>query len=541
MYKTAVENVIKDSIKSAIYIDEKAWEPFTEKPDTGFSEVDFSEQIYNNFKNKGISAAIRAFQPKDVTDEQIKNYFFEKRDLVLLDWKLNGETGEDFALKLLSDIVKRPNIHFCSIYTSDDNFESILGNILSFFSGFNKTQYEELKLDLTHLEDEIKPLFPEIKRLSYNIFNNSVVKEINKKLFNNNKDLLMELMEINKNENVICSLIRSMYSIDDTYQKSEESQFKPSLISLEQRLVVINNTIITILQKNETTPENIINVFTQNIIDFKDSFISMLGLEMQNILSKTNSLIDSNEIRISKNALIKHRKHINRDVEEYISTFLFNETIKKILIQNVDLKIKYNSFKLLEKEVLDEIEKDSEEATNDELVNLNVFYNSICIKNKKRIDFGDVFKHGNDYYLCINALCDNLRPEKNKWQFFLVKGEPIKLNKALKLGDTAFISYIDKNLAINWINLENDTEDGDLTVFKYKPVYSKPLQYLVESPEIDNGKIVLWKAIQAIKDKLDIERIEVEYITTIKENYTQRIANHAFTHPIRVGVDFVSG
>jgi len=32
---------------------------------------------------------------------------------------------------------------------------------------------------------------------------------------------------------------------------------------------------------------------------------------------------------------------------------------------------------------------------------------------------------------------------------------------------------------------------------------------------------------------------EVKYITTIRQNYAQRISNHAFSYPLRVGVDFV--
>jgi hypothetical protein len=272
----------------------------------------------------------------------------------------------------------------------------------------------------------------------------------------------------------------------------------------------------------------------------------MLGLEMQNIISQTNSLIDANDVGITKNALIAHRKQITNGIPVELSTILYDETIKKILIQNIDLKLKYSSFKLLDKDVLDFIELESNDPTNTELTSLNVFYNSISIKNKNRIDFGDVFKKGEDYYLCINALCDCLRPEKNKWQFFFAKGKPIDIEDALRLGDTAFISFIDDKLIVNWIPIEkhspgnNDKEEIEiLKGFKYKPAYIKPEQYLVESPDIIDGKITLWRAIKANKEDLDIERSIVEYITTIKENYTQRIANHAFTYPVRVGVDFV--
>ena len=33
--------------------------------------------------------------------------------------------------------------------------------------------------------------------------------------------------------------------------------------------------------------------------------------------------------------------------------------------------------------------------------------------------------------------------------------------------------------------------------------------------------------------------IKLEYKFTLRTNYTQRIANHAFSHPLRVGIDFV--
>lgn len=33
--------------------------------------------------------------------------------------------------------------------------------------------------------------------------------------------------------------------------------------------------------------------------------------------------------------------------------------------------------------------------------------------------------------------------------------------------------------------------------------------------------------------------LELMYISTIKQNYAQRIANQAFVHPARVGVNFI--
>ncbi len=543
MYNSAVESLIKDSIKSAIYIDEKAWEPYTSKPETGDPEVEYSENIYKNFKDKGISVAVRAFDPKDLTDSRVCNYFFDNRDLVLLDWKLEGSTGEEHALNLLSNIVNRPNIHFCSIYTSMADLDNVFDNILSYFSGLSQNEYDDLELEVSAYETDLIEILPEIKRLAHNIFNKTIVKDVIGRLYRSHKQLLMDIKDAVKSTDTSCSLIKSMFALDKSLIKSPEAQPIPSLISIDQKLIVINNTIITILNKEETNSENILKDFSKHIINYKDSFVSMLGLEMQNILSRQSAFIDSNDIRITNNALIAHRKHIVGGIPDNdLSALLFDETIKNILIQNVDLKLKSESFSLLKKEVLDIIEGKSEDPTTKELLNLNVFYNSIYIKNKNRIDFGDVFKSGEDYYLCINALCDCLRPDKNHWQFFFVKGAKINSDKALILGDTSFVSYINEDLVVNWTNVESvDEPDMEkLDAFRYKPVYSKPLQFLIEKPDIIEGKIRLWKTVQKEESKPDVDYYDVEYLTTIKDNYTQRIANHAFTYPVRVGVDFVS-
>ena len=55
---------------------------------------------------------------------------------------------------------------------------------------------------------------------------------------------------------------------------------------------------------------------------------------------------------------------------------------------------------------------------------------------------------------------------------------------------------------------------------------------------IKDKQLNVQQAIQQ-DNKWVLQQLSFEYITTIKQNYAQRIANHAFTHPVRVGVDFV--
>jgi hypothetical protein len=547
MFADVATQIIKDSIKSVVYIDENAREAFQPKTvGVVIDEENKSEELFQNFKDSGISLSVHKFTPSDITNVSLKNYLFEGRDLVLLDWRLAGESGEDYALNLLSDIVQRSHIHFCSIYTSVENKDNVFENILSYFSQSTEQEYDEIKLQLAGYEDDIIRLRPEIKAISFNRFD-KLSGKLFETLFRANTDLVNHIHSIVKEANNKLSLIKASIAFDITC-KSAIQLVCPTSISHRQYLLVINSTIITIINKAETQPSQIINTFSEQVYSSTDSFTKLLGVEMQNIFSKSGAFIDPQSISISKNALLHHRKEIKDDPEtiDYHDE-IFNDTVKKILIEHANQKLKPESLSLLSSAVLDELTAAASKPSDNELLGLNTFYNSIKLDgSNKRLDFGDVFVSGSDYYLCITALCDCIRPSKNKWQFYFIKGSSITPSKALILGDTAFVSYVSTEKIINWTTVESiDMEEENplyremLDSFRYKPVYSKPLQFLVAKPEIINGEISMWKTIQDSLDKADIQYLNLKYITTIKENYTQRIANHAFTHSVRIGVNFV--
>ena len=123
-YEEAAQIIIKEAIKSAVFIDENAKEPFMSGD---FDESVRSEELYKDFKEKSISLDI--YKYNDATYQNQKEYLFSNRDLVLLDWKLDGDTGEDKSLAILSEVVRlQPHIHFCVIYTSERK-DVVLDNI----------------------------------------------------------------------------------------------------------------------------------------------------------------------------------------------------------------------------------------------------------------------------------------------------------------------------------------------------------------------------------------------------------------------------
>jgi hypothetical protein len=538
-YQETANQIIKESIKSAIFIDENALSYFEKESDEIVYEEQLSKELYNNFKENGISLAIQKFKVGNENNISLKEYLFNARDLVLLDWKLDGLHGEEYSLKLLADVVTSEHIHFCVIYTSEPNINSIYANIVTFFSGKNSSDYETIKEEFEAYEDNLKPIFEQ-----FNLFDNSSNGKLIKDINSLGDDFLASLKELDKNK---LDAFKHLMIAFSNYHKSELS-ISYSIGSFDNKTLLINNTILTIVNKEDTDyskdAANIIERFSENIVNSNFSFTQLLGLELKNTLLSKGAYIDSDFLNVSKETLAYHRNQI---LDEYGSDISFRELLKNVYIEQASLKLGVSKLKILEANIFDEFNKNAT-PSNNELASMNVYYNSVKLQSKsKQLDFGDVFVTNNksDYYICITALCDCIRPTKTDYIFYFAKGMAMPIEKAIILGDTAFISFISKEKAIVWSNIDKieSTEplekQKELEQFRYKPVYIKPLTYLVENPSIIDGKLQLARIFQIEKEKGDLEFMELNYISTIKPTYAQRISNHAFTHPVRVGVDFV--
>jgi len=272
-------------------------------------------------------------------------------------------------------------------------------------------------------------------------------------------------------------------------------------------------------------------LISNNIISNKSSFTQLLGLEMQSIFSQSSAFIDENLLNFSKEALIYHRENYKREgIEQF-----FPEFIKEIMVEKAKLNIRDKELSLLENAFLDSL-NEKIRPEDDELLSMNTFYNSSKLHSDNKLNFGDVFKDvdSEDYFICITALCDCLRPEKIDNTFFFAKGKPIKKDVALQLGDTAFLSYLSNKTVVSWTDVTSIEEN----LHKFSPVYIKPLSFTVANTQFEsNGNLSFSSIDYNVSSNLQTKN--VTYITTIKANYTQRIANHAFSYPIRIGVDYV--
>src|SRR5690606_12169715 len=173
----------------------------------------------------------------------------------------------------------------------------------------------------------------------------------------------------------------------------------------------INNTFVLTLKKdmNEDSDYNkLLKRISDTVTKNNGSFFQLLGLEMKSIFNSNEKFIDETILKSSTEALFQFRNHINDDKT-------FGIIIKNLLIEQTTLKLRTAKLELLKPDFLDfkSNELKDKVPSNEDLFQLNVFYNSVKVKGLNpedipNLNFGDVFKEmeGDDYYLCITALCD---------------------------------------------------------------------------------------------------------------------------------------
>jgi hypothetical protein len=558
MYNQKAFEILSSSISSAVFIDEKAKDFYSEKPiDTQIPEEQLSIDLFNTFRDNGKNLTVHKFQKENLNDNKTIDYLFSGKDLILLDWELDNIAGQEYSLQLLSKSIEVPYINFCCIYSRSNNFNEIPLFLTAYFSGLTKIDFENLKNNYNHLEiEEIQDFWnnPEINIIDFFIKNEIVIE-----------NLPVESLKENSMEEILMYIYISLNS--QKYVILDDNAINHEIIHFDEDSFIVNNTFVLLLRKddaNDKQYENLIKRISNTIVKNKSSFFQLLGLEMQSVFNSNERFIDETILKSSTEALFSIRNHINDDK-------IFGTIIKKLLLEQATLKLRTAKLKLLESEFLEDYGKTlTKDVDTDNLIQLNTFFNAVTVKSLNEEDFpnlnfGDIFKDNeNNYYLCITALCDCYRPKDGN--FYFAKGKQLK-NKdlALKLGDGAFISFLPNNIVVYWGDLESakfnnidkkgiDEDENKYRIrkltneidaykeFLYKPFFIKPKVFNVKNNKIFNGKIEICEIINNFKINpscQDIFFYEIEYITTLRSDYVQRIANHAFAHPVRVGVDFV--
>ena len=106
-FSSVASKVLKDSISTAMFIDDKVLEPFEENKE-GFE--DFSK-LYKSFQKNNCLLDIRRY--KNIGHKRKYSNSLSKIDLLVLDWQLvEDDTEYLIPLKMLDMAISSKNIHF---------------------------------------------------------------------------------------------------------------------------------------------------------------------------------------------------------------------------------------------------------------------------------------------------------------------------------------------------------------------------------------------------------------------------------------------
>ena len=514
-YQETAKKIIKNHIRSAIYIDENAREPFSPCSNPALFEENLSVDLYEEFAQNNIQ--LTTYKYTDLNYNQRKD-LIKGRDFVLLDWKLSGETGEDRALNVISDIVEaRPQIIFCGIYTKEQP-SIVFQNILSYFSGITNHECEEIKLDLL-LEDEenYRDFIAELGELVLDgRFEDRQIDSLKRSYAN----IIEKDFFTKGNDEIKDKLIRCWCAYSN-FHKNPVKNLSILSYKYSDNVLLVNNTFIVILNKTTTTFDRLLNKFTGIVADYSNGFSLLMSMELNGIIQNKSMIMDPAITSIPKELFAYHKMKDKDGFEAFM---------KDIVLNGVSLNILDEQLTTLQGLTAPER---TFRPNIDDILRMNVFYNSIYRSGNNVLTFGDVFKHEDDdstkvfYYICITPLCDCVNP-KNENTFYFAKGYPVErssFEKEIKRSEEVFVSYLPNNIVIRWTD---SSEKG-------KPIYITPIPFTIPTTIIKNNHIRAYKLKAQISKK---EKMDLVYVGTLKQNYAQRIANHAFTHSIRVGITF---
>jgi len=530
-FNSVASKVLKDSISTAMFIDDKALEPFEENREIF---EDFSD-LYKSFKRNNCLLDIRRY--KNIGHKKKYINSLPKIDLLVLDWQLvEGDTEYLIPLQMLAMAISAKNIHFICIYTrrADQEIEDrIIYPITSYFSNIYKDKsseklemfYELLDdrgIELQYFKDSFYGLIKELTSFYY--------KEQDTDDIRNNIETALQELGIDNDFN---QFIETNYDNSDFDQELirfgyelfgspvSDNQYKIHISRKERSSIYINNTVIKVRNKVDTP--DLYDDFCSSLIEDHNIFFTLFGLEMRNRFRESAAFIGAEIGSIDEIALFYHQKQVSstrdflellKDIwKEQASSFLYEKNIKLLnVLEN------YKSGRRINHQVNTFSTRGEENREN--LAKINVFYNTLNIKRIKgdTIKFGDIFLRNDDverkFLLCITPHCDCIYPEeKIDNMFHFIEGKSIDLSEGLKDPEGefyAFINYEDHPVCIGW--------------------NCKPF-----SIHISKGKNQIQRVIRV---NIKGASTRILYLCTLRENYCQRIANQSFGYPLRVGITF---
>lgn len=570
-FEEIAKQIIKKSIRSAICIDDRFIEPYMETEQIekfnqkiiGSGEsLDFETpcELYKSFRKDG-ECDLDIYHFNNMEDSWHPEYMLNNKDLVVLDWELEGTGKFESTLLILTKILEDDKIPFVIIYTQkpQEEFFEIAKNLIANFNLNTQANqqiirdrfYSEfcehlIKISSDEVWDDDKAeifwertniskilleyiLTPSKRADSKNTLQDEIIKE-----FNITGDLEKKMKTVMKN------IFNSTYPLSIELLGYLFVNVKNEIPYVIQRIDVdeagfrINNCIVTLFSKpNEegtgVNPENVFNQFSNLISKSPHNFLTLLSLEMRDRFREDFSKIGNDISQIDERAFFSHLQYYKTrseaNYENHFYDFLLKSWTNELTEYNINLKPEiFNAIEDYQtKNNLKEIK--GTDIINP-LADLAVKLSTTTIKDRlerdKKIRFGDIFKmityndegnilNTNEYVLSITPHCVCLDSCKIGNNFYFILSEDVSENysSALKKVEVEHYSFVNDNKvkAIKW---------GEC----------KPFTMYIKNNEL-----------QLLTSNYMGNNIKLEYITTLQDNFAQRISNKSFSYGTSIGID----
>jgi hypothetical protein len=569
-FQDVAKEIIKKSIRSAVCIDDIFIEPYMDDERIAFLKEKLSKKdldldfktpsnLYKSFRKDG-ECDLDIYNFESIEESWHPEYILNNKDLVILDWELEGKGNYDSTLIILKEIIENDKIPFVIIYTQKpkQEFFEISSALISNFNINNEKNQSDLKdkfysqfnehlikisSDDSWSDDEVElfwdkseiqsillefVLKPSKKNTTIANLKEEIIKEFNINVEASLEKKIKTVLKNTFNEDYYDGVEKLLYLLIES-NNIEDYLFKR--IDIEEIGFKINNCIVTIFQKSGEdgsgiNPNNVFIQFSNLVSSSPHNFITLLSVEMRDRFREDLSKIGNNISLIDEKAFFWHLEHYKKrspeNYENLFFDFLLNSWTNELSEYNINLKPK----------VFDVIDEYRKINTLEVIKGLDITDSLARLANKlstskindrfardNKIRFGDIFKiklnvesENDEYYLSITPHCICIDSCKIDNNFYFIRSENVShdYTSALKKVETEHYSFIeDDNIikAIKW---------GEC-----KPFTS----YIIENN------------LQSLKSTFKNSEIELIYITSLKENFTQRIANKSFSYGTSIGID----
>jgi len=548
-FDEVAKEVIKNSIRSAICIDDKYASAYSTDPTLNFNEP---KDLYDTFREKG-KCDLDIFQFKSLEDSWKKEYMIPNKDLMILDWELDQNAAPKYkdAIDILSDVVESNQIPFVVVYTNANDLNKVSRILLSHFNFVEKdfdfdslfSSLKEYIGKIPHGDSNIdfEPFLeePEILELFFEyMFFYERKQEIKDSILNRIKES-MGLLKIN-NKGICTKIARSIKDlIPETkdyieslalialsQESSSKKVFNIKRVESNEPIFKINTTTVLIYHKSDNgkgvKPEDLFEVFSKAIIANPHNYLSLLSLELKDQLRKEFSIIGTRFSEINETAFFYDMQNYKDDAgnsfnKTRIYDFVVNSWMQDLNAQALNGKSEVVGIIDEGFRRVGEIPSELNKNLQEDLIKYSAFISTSHLKSSdKKLKFGDIFKNNkkDEYFLCITPHCDCvLSEEKIKNNFYFIKGHIIKntkdVTKAIEDAEKGYYSFL---------NIENQAMCIE---WSCKPFTAYILKNNIEE-----------LSFAYLDDKLSFV-----YITTLKENFSQRLSNESFRYGCRVGIN----